>query len=68
MSIIYDLPAINRAMQQADRAIQRAMQPAKAVLSNGRYQCRECYCYLGQLSEGAVVGCPNCNAINRVEE
>ena len=60
MSIIYDLAAINQAMQ--------SLQPAKAVRSNGRYQCRECYCYLGQLSEGAVVGCPNCNAINRVVE
>jgi hypothetical protein len=57
MSIIYDLKAINEAMQ-----------PHKVVCSNGRYLCRECYCYLGQLSEGAVVKCPSCQATNRVEE
>jgi protein-arginine kinase activator protein McsA len=60
MSIIHNHAEVSRAMQ--------ALQPAKAVRSNGRYQCHECYCYLGQLSVGAVMGCPNCSAINRVED
>lgn len=59
MSIIYDRAEINRAMQ--------SLQPPKAARSNGRYLCRECYCYLGQLSVGAILDCQSCGVRNRVE-
>jgi rubrerythrin len=61
MSIINDHAQVNRAMQ----ALHLPKAP-KDIL--GRYQCRNCYDYLGQLSAGTILDCPSCGAINRVVE
>jgi hypothetical protein len=61
VSIINDRAAIARAMQ--------ALQPPEAKRDIlGRYQCRRCFDYLGQLSVGAVLDCPSCGTLNRVVE
>lgn len=61
MSIINDSAAIARAMKALH------MPEAKRDIL-GRYQCRSCYYYLGQLSVGAVLDCPSCGTLNRIVE